>query len=411
MAKGSSFFGLKSGSTKTLTFQVNNGQQIVKDRVYRVKNPRTAAQMEQRVFMATVGAAYKAMKAIVNHSFEGLSVGMQCYSKFMSDNLMRMRADAIANTGHFGYCIYNDPRLLNGSYKMSEGSLPEAARPIASAIDAGNGETTFQITANDMASFCAENGLEIGGYQTICVLYPEQLHGGYAFGYIRLGILAKDSAALTAENINSKFAVATGGQISSATLNYADGKIVIVAKTPTIPSGALSNVLTCAINSVKAENGWKYSTAEFVVAGASPSFATAFATWPVGQSLVLHGGETSVSGSGNVTPSGGGETPVVQSYQVTSSRSGNYGSAVVTMQVDGATVASGSYVEAGKTVNVQVTNASDMEALLVNNSTVTGTIEGTTRSYSFTMPSRSTNVVAKFPTSGGGDDEPGGDDH
>ena len=111
MAKGENFFGLKSGSTKSLTFSVSNGKQVIKDRVYKVKNPRTSAQMEQRVFLATIGAAYKAMREIVNHSFEGLATGQPCYSKFMSDNLKLMRADAIAHLGHFGYCIYNDPRI------------------------------------------------------------------------------------------------------------------------------------------------------------------------------------------------------------------------------------------------------------------------------------------------------------
>ena len=46
MANGENFFGQKSGSTKSLTFQIRNGKQIVKDRVYRVRNPRSESQME-----------------------------------------------------------------------------------------------------------------------------------------------------------------------------------------------------------------------------------------------------------------------------------------------------------------------------------------------------------------------------
>lgn len=413
MANGENFFGLKSGSTKSLTFAVSGGKQIIKDRVYKVKNPRSDAQMRQRVFMATIGAAYKAMKDIVNHSFEGVTYGAASMQKFNSENLALIKADALANAGRFGYCIYNDARLLNGSYKISEGSLPQAANPIVDSIDAGNSQTIFKIAATDMASFCEANGLRIGGYHTMCVLFPEQRFGGYAFGFVRLAVLAEDSAALTADNINSKFSVAFGGQITGASISYANGNIVITAKTPAIPSGAAANVATCAINSLKANDEWKRSTAVFSVAGASPSFAVAFATWPVGQAMVLNGGVPTVTG-GSSTPDqggGGGDTPAPTTYQLSSSRSGQYGSAVVTMKVDGATVASGSYVEAGKTVNVEVSNAADMTALNINGSAISVTTDGTTKTGSFTMPSRSTSVVAVFPTGGGGDDEPGGDDH
>ena len=48
MAKSKSFFGLRRGSTKSLTFQVLDGVQITKDRVSEVKNPRSVSQMKQR---------------------------------------------------------------------------------------------------------------------------------------------------------------------------------------------------------------------------------------------------------------------------------------------------------------------------------------------------------------------------
>ena len=48
MAQSKSFFGLRTGSTKSLTFQVYRGQQITKDRVTRVSNPQSDAQMQQR---------------------------------------------------------------------------------------------------------------------------------------------------------------------------------------------------------------------------------------------------------------------------------------------------------------------------------------------------------------------------
>ena len=92
MAKSKSFFGLRTGSTKSLTFQVYRGQQITKDRVYRISNPRSEAQMRQRAIIPIVAASRAALKGLVNHSFEGVAYGDQSLKKFSELNL---RAGAI----------------------------------------------------------------------------------------------------------------------------------------------------------------------------------------------------------------------------------------------------------------------------------------------------------------------------
>ncbi len=93
MAKSKSFFGLRSGSTKSLTFQVYKGQQITKDRVYRVSNPRTDAQMQQRALIPIVAAARASLKDIVDNSFEGVAYGETSLREFSKQNL---RAGAIS---------------------------------------------------------------------------------------------------------------------------------------------------------------------------------------------------------------------------------------------------------------------------------------------------------------------------
>ena len=93
MAKSRSFFGLRAGSTKSLTFQVYRGQQITKDRVYRVSNPRTDAQMTQRALIPIVAAARSALKGLVDHSFEGVAYGEASLKEFSKQNL---RAGALS---------------------------------------------------------------------------------------------------------------------------------------------------------------------------------------------------------------------------------------------------------------------------------------------------------------------------
>ena len=89
MAKSSSFFGLRRGSTKSLTFQVVDGKQVTKDRVTYVKNPRSYAQAVQRSKMAAVADAYRALSSICDHSFESVAYGPASRRQFMSLNLAR----------------------------------------------------------------------------------------------------------------------------------------------------------------------------------------------------------------------------------------------------------------------------------------------------------------------------------
>lgn len=125
MAKSKGFFGLRSGSTKNFTFSELNGAQITKERVYKVKNPRTIAQMRQRMLMTTVGAAYSYLKVIADHSFEGKTVGQQCMAEFMRLNLNKFRAGAKDDNAAYAFNSYKDKLINPMRYILSAGSLPE----------------------------------------------------------------------------------------------------------------------------------------------------------------------------------------------------------------------------------------------------------------------------------------------
>ena len=89
MAKSKSFFGLRTGSTKSLTFQTYRGQQITKDRVTSVSNPQTFAQMDQRLLLPMVANARTRLAGLIDHSFEGVPYGYQSLQKFSSMNLQK----------------------------------------------------------------------------------------------------------------------------------------------------------------------------------------------------------------------------------------------------------------------------------------------------------------------------------
>ena len=117
MAKSKSFFGLRTGSTKSLTFQVYRGQQITKDRVTKVANPRSTLQMEQRSKLPIVAAARSALKGLVDHSWEGVPYGEQSLRTFSSKNLS---AGALKV---YSYASPDAPSPGIAEYQVSQGSL------------------------------------------------------------------------------------------------------------------------------------------------------------------------------------------------------------------------------------------------------------------------------------------------
>lgn len=117
MAKSKSFFGLRTGSTKSLTFQVYKGQQITKDRVATVANPRTTLQMEQRSKLPIVAAARSALRGLINHSWEGVPYGEQSLRTFSSKNLS---ADALKV---YSYASPDAPSPGIAEFQVSHGSL------------------------------------------------------------------------------------------------------------------------------------------------------------------------------------------------------------------------------------------------------------------------------------------------
>lgn len=141
MAKSKSFFGLRTGSTKSLTFQVYRGQQITKDRVTRISNPRSDAQMRQRAIIPIVAASRAALKGLVDHSFEGVKYGNDSLKKFSELNL-RSGALVVESYAPNGY---SNPGFAN--LVVSKGSLSDGG--VTLDIDHYNNVVTYLVTVPD----------------------------------------------------------------------------------------------------------------------------------------------------------------------------------------------------------------------------------------------------------------------
>lgn len=183
MAKSKSFFGLRTGSTKSHTYQVLRGEQITKDRVYDVANPQTVAQMNQRLKLPIVANARAILKTLVNHSFEGVTYGDQSLKKFSQLNLAKGALDIYAYVPKGGM----DCGVAN--LIISKGSLPEVQCGIyttgmykgikfsnsisapTSAITKADEITSSNLNAAQTAAIAKMLGYEDGDQLTFLLMY------------------------------------------------------------------------------------------------------------------------------------------------------------------------------------------------------------------------------------------------
>ena len=396
MAKSTGYFGLRRGSTKSHTFQVIGGKQITKDRVEGGKNPRTLRQMKARCIMATVGSAYSAMKAICDHSFQGVSAGRECMARFMELNASYARQSANQSNGFFGFNKWGIKGMMPGSYQISDGTLPSICPNLSTlSIDGAAKTATIDVAyGRSVAEICEELGVEqYGDMATICVAYKRN-DGSYGFGAARLTFKQGSDVA-------SSFDLAIDGDFVAASISYAGNKLSLVAKTAfDWADGAdAEHTYTAAIASHYRNDKYLYSKAQFDVQDATPSYSEAIQTYPVGAARFLNGDGNAQDngGSAPVTPSEPSD-PVVTDPALTIQKNGT-GTATVTHS--GTTLVSGATVPANDEVEIVVTPASGFTpTATLNGQSVELTQSGDNYEGSFLMPAA--NAVLSIVTSGGG---------
>lgn len=389
MAKSKGFFGLRKGSTKSLTFSVLDGKQITKDRVYDVKNPRTQAQMRQRMLMTTVGAAYKMLKSIADHSFEGYSSGMQCMRQFNSRNLNRFKKAAAAKS-EVAFNEYKDGDINPLPFILASGSLPgfdykldaTSNLEIVGQKDDADFTTAEGIYAalgiqrNDLITFCTVIGE--GSVSNGVYTYKAE-----RFDIVRLycdksGTVAKAADAFTISTNNDQAAVS----------------VSVAANAITIKSGEAD--FGAVIQSRKNDSGWLRSNAVMVVNDTTISgvkTANQLATYPVGTELILNNGPMANQGDAEVVEQKPGVKPL--SYTIASEKTAQIGISNPNKETVTCKVSAGaSYCS--------VTNAGLITSKNTGETNQNATIEVTIGSTKFNV-----SVTLEGVSTSGGDDNMG----
>lgn len=387
MAQSKGFFGLRKGSTKSLTFSTLDGKQITKDRVYDVKNPRTENQMRQRMLMTTVGAAYKMLKSIADHSFEGYSSGMQCMRQFNSRNLNRFKQAAAAK-GSVAFNEYKDGDINPLPFILASGSLP-------GFIFSFDGESKLQIVAEkenaDYATaedIYAALGVQRNDLITFCTVIGEgsTSNGVYSYKAERFNIvrLYCDKSGAVSKPADA-FTISTNNDQASISMSTAGNAITI--KTGAADFGAV-------IQSRKNDSGWLRSDAVMIVAEeviSGVKTANQLATYPVGTELILNNGPMANQGNAAAAEPKPGVNPL--SYTIDSGLTAQIGINNPNSETVTCTVKTGQSF-------CTVTNAGKITSTNTGSTSEHATIEVAIGTAKFTV-----NVTLLGRTSGGGSDD------
>ena len=299
MAQSKSFFGLRRGSTKSLTFSVFNGKQVTKDRVDTVKNPRSELQMIQRMYFGTTCRAYSAMKQIVDHSFEGYSYGLKNMMHFASINEKRLKALEANPAKEPMFNSYQSDTLVANEYIIAQGTATPVAKKPSVDLQSEAIYIDFTqligdaITAN---SFMQNFGFGVGELITLCLLWQDY-NGEAHFDFVRITALKSGDVTLTNANLSEYFLIESShNNMVVAVSDKSDDPEIHEWNIQVALSDSLveddGNYFTGTIHSVKTDAGWLRSNVilEGNQAFGGSLYDDALATYPVGQSYVLNGG-------------------------------------------------------------------------------------------------------------------------
>lgn len=291
MAKSNSFFGLRRGSTKSLTFAVNDGMQITKDRVTQVKNPRSKAQMAQRCLLKTISLAYSSMKSILDHSFEGVSYGALSMRHFQSINFNLVKAARFATAKTIGYAKYGDSTPNLGQYVIAQGSLNQPNFQAFTLGVQGSGISIAVSNVTTVADFATKLGIGLGELITICAQI-QSTKNSVAFAWVRFTLPSNAAAPISEIQVESNLNV-------EASFDNGVSAVVSVAD---FGSDTAKGALYTAIRSKYGTNGWMRSKAVLnLVTGTltyEDEYKDALHTYPTGEEYPLNGSDASNAGGG-----------------------------------------------------------------------------------------------------------------
>lgn len=299
MAQSKSFFGLRRGSTKTLTFSVYNGKQVTKDRVADVKNTRSSAQMKQRAMMATALHGYSALKEICDHSFEGIAYGQKSMNYFIAENARMIRAAApkVNLSTYKGIAVSN-------TYIISKGSL----KPVIPSVGSSGDNKFFLVYINNNSEITFGNIMALFGATAVgdmvtFVNLVDNPGSSASINWLRLKLTEENKSVVIYDSYHTSdvLDLITEGTDYETNINnfstsdfpifikkYSEKPVLTIASGSQI-SAPVSQSLGIIV-SHKSDTGWLRSSSTMVNLFDTYNYAEALATYHENGEKILNGG-------------------------------------------------------------------------------------------------------------------------
>lgn len=290
------------GRVGNVVYRIADGKNIASERPASVKNPRTAAQQEQRMRMATIMAAYSSLKAVCDHSFEGLTYGAKNMAEFMRVNLL------LSKDWKNNFNIKGNQTIVANPYQVSKGSLGNLDAVSVSANKVAMLSSQETLATMTVQQFFAAFGLQVGDQLTILAMIPTK-------GSTSFGTYTQQNNAVYYRRIIAKLGtdselMFTGSAVNAEVL---EDTSIVNGVTFEIASGTLNAVFTgvteilagAVIGSAKANGKWERTTSYMVVNGDADKYPAAaiVESYSVSDDYYLNNGEAV---AGNIVEDDGG---------------------------------------------------------------------------------------------------------
>lgn len=255
----------KLGETVGAKKAAGQRSNIMRVRVASISNPRSNAQAAQRMKMTPAVNFYRALRGILNHSWQGVPYGGASHSRFMKE--------AMRSLSH-PYVKKGVTAPVPGAYKISAGSLTpvdvtlnnEAGSPVVMTSLRCSGGLANKTIKDVSELLVADNPqLQMGDQLTFVAAVAEEVPGiedGYiSYRYFRFILSDTDTSELEEEELDEyNVRKVNGGYIYSDGINLG---FAISANSDMMAVGAA--VIVSRPSVVKNNVSWERSNATFKV--------------------------------------------------------------------------------------------------------------------------------------------------
>lgn len=170
MSKGNMLLGYARGKVGSLVFLRRKNEQITRSYNSKPANPNTMAQSAQRVQLANLVSFYRAVKALLGHSFTDAKPNQSSYNAFVAANLNSIRVYLSKEAAHAHAAVV-------APYVVSSGILPSIQ------VQGVGANATTNIAVGDVEN---TDDMTIGAFTRALIDNNNNIEEGMQLSYVSL---------------------------------------------------------------------------------------------------------------------------------------------------------------------------------------------------------------------------------